>query len=259
MGNHANEHELIVCHNLPLRYWKIRRIRTAYDKKLRIVYQEYRRICNQIQNLGYEELIPPVRQGYKRLFVLTEDTKNSTRAEFYNSILEKINTVRYSRNKTFKEKKKRRVGKWKYNTLPAQELKEVYSSEFNREGMFSEEEKAFFYKIEYFNRSLRMYQTKYIFKEPWRFELRVKPHYITKVRRKDAVLEQQRDELAKLLDRDESQCRLVKMRGGNGYSWKKICNKRADRKRYAYCSVENRPLHSIADEFNHYKEEKEWI
>lgn len=255
MGNHANEHELIAYNNLPLRRWKIRRIRTANDKKLRLVHMEHRLVCDQIWNLGYEELKPPVRKGYKRLFVLREDMKNSARAEFYNNILEKINTIRYSPDKQFKEKKKKKIRKWKYKTQPPQELKEVCSNEFCREGRFTDEEKTYFYEVEYFHYPSRMYQTKYIFKEPWQFELKVKPHYITKVKRKDILLEQRRDELSKFLERNENQRRLVKMRGGNGYTWKKICNEKENKKLYAYNSLKNKPLHQIE---HIYSEEKQW-
>lgn len=105
MGNYANEHALIMYNNQPSGRWKIRRIRMANDKKLRRIDEESQRICDQIQHPGYEELNPPVRKGYKRLFALRDETINSSRAEFYKNILEKINTIRYSPDRKFKEKK----------------------------------------------------------------------------------------------------------------------------------------------------------
>lgn len=255
MGNYANEHELIVHNNQPLRRWKIRRIRVPNVKKLRRINEDYQRICDQIRHLGYEELNPPVRKGYKRLFAQTDETINSSRAEFYKNILEKINTIRYSPDRIFKEKKKMKIRKWKYRKDPAQELKEVSAYEFHHKDIFTEEEKNCFYEVEFFYSPARMYQTKYIFKEPWRFELKVKPHYITKVKRKDILLEQRQDELAKYIERDESQRRLVKINGGNGYVWKKIYNEKEDRKRCAYNSLKNTPLYRVMDD---YIKEKEW-
>ncbi|HCO67029.1 MAG TPA: hypothetical protein DIT04_04615, partial [Dysgonomonas sp.] len=72
MGYSSNEKGLIEQNNLPGRRWKIRRIRTAYDKRLRQMDKKCTLIWNQIRDLGYEELKPPVQRGYKRLFVLTE-------------------------------------------------------------------------------------------------------------------------------------------------------------------------------------------
>jgi hypothetical protein len=227
----------------------------ANDKKLYFINKEYRRICNQIQDLGYEELNPPIRKGYKRLFVLREETMHSSRAEFYKTILEKINTIRYSLDKKFKEKKKRKIKKWKYQKQSVQELKEVSAYEFHRKDAFTEEEKSCFYEVEFFYSPARIYQAKYIFKEPWRFELKVKPHYITKVKSMDILLEQCKSELAKYLERDENQRRLVKMRGGYGYAWKKIHNEKENRKFYAYNSLKNIPLHCL---MGCYKEEKQW-
>lgn len=255
MGNYATGHELIAYNNLPLRRWKISRIRTAHDKRLRAIDKEHAKVCNQLWNLGYEDLNPPIRKGYKRLFVLSESTKNSSRAEFYENILEKINTIRYSPDKLFKEKKKRRIKKWKYLQQPPQMLKEIDSREFHREGRFTDEEKSYFYEVEFFHYQTRMYVTIYIFKEPWRYELKVKAHYITRIRKKDLLLEQRRDELTKYLERNENKRRLVKMRGGNGYAWKKIIHKKEDKRLYAYNSLNNIPLHYVV---SYYKEEKEW-
>ncbi len=253
MGNFENEYDLIVQNNLPSRRWRIRRIRTAYDKKLRILDKEHTRICNQIRSLGYEDLIPPIQRGYKRLFVLTEETKYSSRADFYQGILDKINTIWYSPHKTFKGKK-RRIGKWKYKVRNEQTLQEPDSWIFHNNKKFTEEEKKYFYKIEYYDYPSKQYKTKYVFIEQWRFVLRVRPNMITKIQIKDSELEQYRDELDDFLDRKENYKRLVKMRGGDSYSWKKILNEKENKIKYAHSSLADIPFHQIEEQ---YEEERQ--
>lgn len=255
MGNFAHEDALIASNNLPSRRWKIRRIRTARDKMLRALDKEHTQVCRQIRDLGYEPLIPPVQRGYKRLFVLTEATRYNSRAEFYQGILDKINTIWYSPDKQFKQKK-RKIRKWRYRYTKEQQLQQPDEWQFLREGKFTEEEQAYFYPVEYYDYPGKYWRTKYVFIEPWRFELRIRPHMITETRRKDLELEQYRDELYDFLHRHENQRRLVKMRGGNGWAWKKVLNKYRDRQRYAYNSLKNVPLHHIVD--NYSEETETW-
>lgn len=255
MGNFANEQELIAQNNLPSRRWKTRRIRTAKDKEMYRLNKEYRRVQYQIRDLGYEDLNPPIQRGYKRLFVLTEETKYSKRADFYQTILDKINTVWYSPHKTFKQKK-RRIGKWKFRIRNEQTLQEIDSYVFDKVKNFTEEERKYFYPVEYYDYPCKRYRTKYIFIEQWCFVLQTKPHMITKVQIKDSELEQYRDELGDYLDRHKNRRRLIKLQGGNTYSWKKVINEREDRKKYSYNSLRNIPLHRITEEY--FYEEKEW-
>jgi len=254
MGNSADEKYLVATSNLPSRHWKIRRIRTAYDKKLRYLDKEYSRVCYQIRNLGYEELIPPIQRGYKRLFVLTEETKHNKHQELYQRILDKINTIWYSSDKSFKQKK-RKIKRWKYKYKKEQTLQSPEAYLFHYEGKFTEEEKLYFYPVEYYNIPGKKHCIQYVFAEPWRYRLQVKPNMITQIQIKDSQLEQYRDELNDYLDKDKNRRRLTKMRGGNTYSWKKILNKRSDRNKYRYNSFTNKPLHEITE---HYKEEKQW-
>ncbi|WP_165024331.1 hypothetical protein [Dysgonomonas sp. ZJ279] len=243
MGNFADEHTLIIQNNLPSRRWKIRRIRTAYDKKLRCIDKEHTYIYNQIRNLGYEELVPPIQRGYKRLFVLTEEAKYSNHAEFYQNILDKINVVWYSPHKIFKEKK-RKISKWKYRKNKEQKLQEPDGWTFQNM-KFTDEEAKYFYKVEYYDYQLKQQREKYVFAEQWRFILRIVPNIITKVQIKDLELEQYRDELRDFLDRDRNRKRLVRMAGGNTYSWKKIINEKENRKKYMYNSLINIPIQQI--------------
>jgi len=254
MGNSRDENILIFENNLPSRRWKVKRIRTATDKKLRRMDKVWRRVYNQIRDLGYEDLNPPIQRGYKRLFVLTEETKYSKRADFYQELLDKINTIRYSPHKTFKEKK-RRIGKWKYKIKNEQILEEIDSWVFHNGRKFTDEEKELFHPVEYYDFCMKKYRTKYVFMEPWRYVLRTRPNMITKVQIKDSELEKYEGELSDYLDKYKNRARLYKMKSKK-YSWKKILNEKEDIKRYQYNSFVNIPLHLVEEM---YREEKEWI
>mgnify|MGYP000595125188 CR=1 FL=1 len=93
---------------------------------------------------------------------------------------------------------------------------------------------------------------KYVFCEPWRFVLRVRPNMITKVKRKDLVLEQYQDELKS--QRDRNWGRLVKIWGGNTNSWNTCQKQYIPKEKYKYNPVKNKNLWEIMEE---YKEEKE--
>ncbi len=253
MGCLASEEAFSTRNNLISRRRKVRRIRTAYDKKLRRLEKERTRTQNQIRDLGYEDLKPPVQRGYKRLFVLTEETKYSARADFYQNILDKINTVQYSTHKTFKVKK-RRIGKWKYQYRNVQELQALDEWSFLKKD-FTEEEKCLFYPEEYYYAPLKSYIKKYVFSEPWRYRLRIMPHMITQVQIKDTELEQRYQELEDYLGKDKNVKRLTKMRGSNTYSWKKVLNQKEDVKRYKYNYLKNKSLYEL---YENYKEENDY-
>jgi hypothetical protein len=252
MGNYGNEQALIEINNLPSERWKIRRIRTARDKELRRLDKECRHVSELIRNLGYEELNPPIQRGYKRLFVLTEETKRSSKADFYQGILDKINTIWYSPVKTFNKDRKRKIAKWRYRRRAEQLLQEPDEWAFGKSGKFTEEEAQLFHRIDYYSYPSKRWMVKYVFCEPWRFVLRVRPNMITKVKRKDLVLEQYQDELES--QRDRNWGRLVKIWGGNTNSWNTYQKQYIPKEKYKYNPVKNKNLWEIMEE---YKEEKE--
>lgn len=264
MGNFIDEQMLVEINNLPSERWKIRRIRTAYDRELRRLHREEKRVRELIQNLGYEELNPPIQRGYKRLFVLTEETKRQDNAELYQSILDKINTVWYSPVKTFKRDKKRKISKWKYRKKEEQSLREIELSSYipktydwfeyaQKSHHMTEEQLRFFSRVDYYNHNLKRWCVKLVFNESFRFVLRVRPNIITKVERKDLVLEQYHNELDKRLDRNWG--RVVKvLHGGHTNAWNTSLKKHTPKEKYRDCTLKNKPLHEIMEQ---YKEEKQ--
>lgn len=254
MGNFTNEYDWALYTNLLSRRTKIRRIKTGRDKMLRQKRKEYDRKWNEIRNLGYELLKVPIQKGYKRLFILTEDTRYSQQSDFYQKILDKINNIRYSPHKNFERQKtaKKRRNRRKYKT---QTLLEPESWHFHNMLKFNEDERRMFYHIHYkccptCNRT----HEKYVFAEPWRYVLSVKPNILTEVQRKDSVLEQECAELSDFLDMYSNKARSVKMWGGNTYTWKKIQNKKEDIKRYSYNSLRNIQIYQLKNEYDENKD-----
>lgn len=246
MGNFMDDEKLIFENNLPSKRWKTRRIRTAFDKRLRRVEKEYDRVWEQIRNLGYEDLNPPVQRGYKRLFVLTEETRYSSRADFYRGILDKINTIWYSPHKTFKERK-RKIAKWRYQRRNEQLLQQPDDWTF-RNKKFTEEEAKYFFPVEYYDYPCKMWRVRYVFCEPWRFVLRVRPHMLTQIQRRDPELETYSDELDKIRERYRG--RLTKLRGGNTSGWYRWYKRYAVKEKYRYNPLYNKPIHEIMETYN---------
>lgn len=255
MDNFANEQGwTMYADDLPSRRWRIRRMRTAQDKKLRALNKESRRLWTEIRNLGYEPIDPPIRCGYKRLFVLTEDSKHTPSPDFYQGILDKINDIRYSPTKEFESKRTSRKWRRRKRKRKEHKLMEPDSYRFHKTLKFTEDEKRMFYEIKYYDKQLKNERIKYVFSEPWRFTLRIRPHWITEIQRKNPILEQQEQEIDKILDRYKNKGRLIKMRGGDSYSWKRVNEKIDTRKRYAYHSLKNKPLHLVMEEYNEEKQ-----
>jgi hypothetical protein len=94
------------------------RLRSARDKKRsqkedfekRLIQLDKRenRLRAEKQKLPWVPLSEPYQKGWKRYFVLREDVKRSKNAGFYQSLLEKINTIQYSKDEAFKVKKRRK-------------------------------------------------------------------------------------------------------------------------------------------------------
>ena len=137
-------------------------------------------------------------KGWKRFFVLRDDVARSKDATFYKGILEKINTIKTSNRKDFK-KKKNRFGRKNW-IVRTQELFQPTHSELVKL-KFTEKELMLFsetlVKDKYRNRLV----TKFIFKEPWRFVLKIKVNWITKIRIVDATLENRDAEISNYLDK----------------------------------------------------------
>jgi hypothetical protein len=186
------------------------------DKKLMHLYHEFKRLQREQQNLGFADLIPPVQKGWKRFFVLRQDVVVSKDGKFFQELLEKINTTTFSHRKDFKKKRKKNGKRVDVDRI--QKPKEFMECEFRKLAL-TEREKLFFKEEWRFCYRNRLYKV-YVFTEPWRFVLRVKPNMVTQVRIIDPLLKQRADEIDNYLERNSLYGRVFKVMGNHHrYSW----------------------------------------
>jgi hypothetical protein len=213
-----------------------------FDKQLIQLHKEERALIRQQRNLGWEPLIPPVQKGWKRFFVLREDVARSKHSEFFENILSKINTYDWSYRKDFRVRK-RRYGRHKYG-IKQQSLLRPYAFEFNRMG-FTEDEKQFFHEHWEYNCKRDLIK-RYVFKEPWRFVLRVRPNMVDKVRRRDEALEKRIDEIDDYLEWNYHRSRLEKL----VYGYCSYGKWRDDLRFPLKNPLKNRPIHHILNDID---------
>lgn len=210
-----------------------------FDKKLLELDREETRLCKQKQVIVWEPLKPPVQRGWNRFFVLRDDVATSKHAAFFENILNKINTCDWSHRKDFMVKY-RRFGRKKYR-VKKQSLLRPDEWRFNRLG-FTDDEKQLF-DVVWETDSRKELVKRYVFREPWRFVLRVRPNVIDKIRRRDSMVESRSQEIHNYLDANMYRCRLNKLlHGYERYGWWK-----GERKREKNL-LKNKPLPRILEE-----------
>jgi hypothetical protein len=184
------------------------------DKQRALLYE--RRL-----DLPMVPLAQPYQKGWKRSFVLINDVKQSPQAEFYQALLDKINTVQYNHDKSFKQKKRRKRWKqWSTHKEKVQQLKEFSEYEWKHPKLnLSEKEKSFFQFKESWCAATGKMRASYPYTEPWRFVLAVKPHIIYEVKMLDEVLEQEIQRLANYIDNNHLEPKISRLIHGY-YHWR---------------------------------------
>lgn len=213
--------EDILCYRLRTSRQKKRMQYEDFHKYLIRLSKERKTLYKQKRELGWQPLSPAVQKGWKRFFILRDDVARSKQADFFSGILKKINNYDWSWKKDFLVKKKRR-GKKVYVVKNQQLLK---PGERQFQGMnFTEQEKQLFYPELQWESWSKEPIKKYVFAEPWRFILVVRPNMIDKIRIKDAFLESELQRISNYLERNalrQKQSRIV-----HGYSkrrsWREI-------------------------------------
>lgn len=201
-----------------------RMVRKDFDKQLISIHKEERRIRDQIWDLGYEDLNPPVPRGWKRSFVLRSDFAKRKDAKLFQGILDKINTTEYSWRKDFKIKR-RKYGKKVYVVDP-QYLQSLWPHDFEKK-KFTDKEKRYFTLVPVYMRHSKKMELIYVFNMQWCFVLRVQPNIITKTKIKDFELQRRAEEIDRFLSFNNRREKLLKLLHGNG-SWK-WCNKEREK------------------------------
>jgi hypothetical protein len=181
-----------------------------FDKQLLEIGRRKTELNWQRRNLGWEPLMPPVQKGWKRFFVLREDVATGRHKEFFENILSRINTCDWSHRKDFMVKY-RRYGTKKYR-VKKQSLLRPYEWQFNRMD-FTDDEKRFFYEV--WEEDGKHSAKRYVFSEPWRFVLRVRPNIIDKVRKRDVLIERELQEIWNYLEGNCYRGRLEKLLYGS--------------------------------------------
>ncbi|SHM52724.1 hypothetical protein [Mucilaginibacter sp. OK098] len=186
---------------------KKRLVRKDRDKQLIQLDKQHSLLCKEKQHLPMIPLEHPYQKGWKKIFVLHKDVQQSEKVVFYQGILDKINTVEYHYDKSFK-KRKRRKQRYHYEEK-IQALREICNYDWYKNKLkLSEAEQACFSRKEEWLPASKMIRVTYAFTESWRFVLAVKPHIIYEVKMVDELLEQE--------------LKAIDNRIGNQYLWPKI-------------------------------------
>lgn len=198
---------------------KKRLVKTDRDKQLIQLDKRRAELWDQRRKLPLVPLEQPYQRGWKRFFVLREDLKHSQRAAFYEDLLPKINTIEYSRDKSFKRKKRRKKG-YGYE-VRKQLLRELDLYWWNGPKVnLTEQEKACFTCVEAYSIKTRRLEVKYVFDEPWRYVLKVTPNMVTHRKPIDSDLEKELAWIDNHIDRHDLAPRIHLLTHGKNYRWR---------------------------------------
>lgn len=235
----------ILCYRLRTARHKKRMQYEDFDKWLIALEKEERALFRLKCNLGWEPLTPPVQKGWRRSFVLRDDVARGKNVEFFEGILKKINTYQYSHRKDFLMKRRKR-GRKIYVPRP-QKLLSPDSRHFAKLG-FNEAEKQFFHPEYEYSKGGQSWTVKYVFNEPGRFVLKVRPNMIDKVRIRDHELESRMRLIWDYFEKNDLNGRRIKLVRGRAYRWWK---KYAGEKHNERDPMKNKPITRILDELKY--------
>lgn len=226
MDTILSEEDILLYGRIISKRQKIRKIKEANDKTLLALDNKIWQLNKQISNLGYVDLEKPILRGYKRYFVLREDIARSKQADFFQNILNKINTIEYSNSKVFNRKKSKNKKRKSVHDAKEQRLRNLDIDDFKKK-KFSINEKSFFEERRRYYKYNRTYTKYYVFREPWRFVLKIEKRYYTKEKIRDNVLEQEVSELENHITRNNLQYKIDKLHNkcANYYRWYSLYDK----------------------------------
>ena len=194
---------------------KKRLVKKDFDKQLHAIYVRERKLYNDKRNLPLIPLENPYQQGWVRYFVLREDVLRSPNAEFFQNLLTKINTYKYSNTKSF-SRKVRKKGK-KSIVEESQELYRVCTYQWNCEKFgLTDKEKAYFTFVVEWSEAFKRFLHYYKFNESWRYVLRVRPHFITHRKAIDEVLESELQGIDNRITNYHLRNKINKLKSGRG-------------------------------------------
>lgn len=196
-----------------------RTIKKDVEKQIRKKYKRSKEVWHIRKNIPLIPLENPYQSGFVRFFAVRDDVMRSSDGEFFDGLLKKINTYMYSGSRQFL-KKKRKFGRRIY-VEREQKLNRVSSYSWNSPKFgFTTRERLYFLKKEEYCPFRKCYDTYYVFTEPWRFMLRIRPHMITHHKPIDTELEKEQAELDAYLGQHKVVGILQKKIHGKSDPWK---------------------------------------
>ena len=195
---------------------KKRLVKKDFDKQLHAIYVRERKLFVDKRNLPLIPLENPYQQGWVRYFVLREDVLRSPNADFFQNLLTKINTYKYSNAKSF-SRKVRKKGK-KIIVEEHQELYRVCPLHWNcKKFGLTEKEKAYFTFVVEWSEVFKRFLHYYKFNESWRYVLRVRPHFITHRKAIDEVLESELQWIDNRITNYHLRNKINRLKSGRGH------------------------------------------
>ncbi len=239
------ERDLIALYNLKTKRQKRQALKEDREKQLLEKYYEWIRLRKVKRDLPMIPLQEPYQKGWKRFFVLRPDQLFTQSAAFYSQLLEKINTVAYNSERKFIMKVKYRFSRKRVPVEIPQSLKYFDVQEWNDPKLnLTEREKALFEPTWHYETQTGMYSTRYMFRDPWRYVLKVSPNIISEVKMMDSELEQQIAEIQNYLDREGLMPLAEKAAHGEVYSWSRFEPEQEKHK----SPFKNKPFTAMLDE-----------
>lgn len=214
MKNFApNEADFSVRLNSARRKKKL--VKKDFEKQLLALNLEERALYEAKRNLPFIPLEKPYQQGWLRYFVLRADVLRSPKADFFQTLLEKINTYQYSNTKSFSIKT-RKNGKKVWSATP-QDLYLIPIHQFNCPKLgLTDYEKTYFSIVEQWSDSFDRMRQFYKFDDSWRFVLRIRPHIITHKRALDIDLERELKWIQNQITNKHLRAKINKITSGRG-------------------------------------------
>ena len=211
--------EYALCTRFKSKRRKKRLVKEDFEKHLIQLRKREKELWKKRKDLPLIPLENPYQKGWQRSFVLREDVARSSEAEFYRTLLEKINTWQFSSEKSFKRKKKRKRRNVYVEKI--QTVKEFSKWEWKSPKLeLTEKEKAHFYKRERWCSNFKRYKIHYVFNEPWRYVLRVSPYMITHTKMVDSDLESEIQLLDNYIVNLDLRNKINRLLGGFSNTWK---------------------------------------
>jgi hypothetical protein len=224
---------------------KKRLVKKDFDQKLLQLNRRMEALHDQIGNLPSIILEHPYQRGWMRSFILRADVARSDKAEFYQELLDKINTFCWHYDRSFKRRKIRK-GTYQYYDVKLHQLRELLPEDFHGNKLrLTDAEKRCFYSKETWDIRYNRWENRYVFTEAWRYILAIKPHMVYAKKQIDEVLEQELSEIDNRIDGFYLQPRMWKLKGGKYKYWK---GEYEERKKYKN-EFKNKPTYILKQEY----------